>query len=474
MKNIGRRLLSTVCALALAANGVAGALAQDKKQEKSTQEQERKVDREFLFFQNEGETVTVGVGQGVAPGVRATAPTMTINVPEGASAVWVAGSQTSADSLFQFFSQEMGFDARLVKGAPFSAEIISETIQTLADGNRIIQRVDGHIYRDSQGRRRNEQTFQMGGSSEQRQTINIIDPVANVSYILEPDTRIARKVPYFFAQLGRGVSIPPSTVTSFKLEASAASDKSIEPKKITMSGGALQGSAIKKVQPPYPPIAKAAKASGPVQVQILVNEAGEVIEANAISGHPLLRDAAVEAARQWQFKPTELGGKAVKVNGVLTFNFTLADGESTLPTASTRRLTKISTNVEQLGKQVIEGVECEGTREVTTIPAGAIGNERPIETTRERWFSPELNMVIMTKQNDPRFGESIYRVTNIIRAEPDASLFQVPSDYTIKEGGYNYSFSAAGSAVEMKLREELLKAREAMRIEEKGRKPDNQ
>src|SRR5574341_650290 len=95
------------------------------------------------------------------------------------------------------------------------------------------------------------------------------------------------------------------------------------PKKITVSGGVLQGSAISKVQPPYPPIAKAARASGAVQVQVTISEEGRVIEAAVISGHPLLRDAAVQAARQWKFKPTELSGVPVKVQGVLTFNFTL-------------------------------------------------------------------------------------------------------------------------------------------------------
>jgi periplasmic protein TonB len=95
------------------------------------------------------------------------------------------------------------------------------------------------------------------------------------------------------------------------------------PKQINVSGGVLQGSAIRKVQPPYPPIAKAARAAGAVQVQVTIGEDGRVIDAAVVSGHPLLRDAALQAARQWQFKPTELSGTPVKVQGVLTFNFTL-------------------------------------------------------------------------------------------------------------------------------------------------------
>ncbi|MDX2030783.1 MAG: energy transducer TonB [Blastocatellia bacterium] len=95
------------------------------------------------------------------------------------------------------------------------------------------------------------------------------------------------------------------------------------PKKINVSGGVLQGSATRRVQPAYPPIAKAARASGAVQVQVTIGEDGRVIEAAVVSGHPLLRDAALQAARQWAFKPTELSGVPVKVQGILTFNFTL-------------------------------------------------------------------------------------------------------------------------------------------------------
>src|SRR5262245_24658974 len=85
--------------------------------------------------------------------------------------------------------------------------------------------------------------------------------------------------------------------------------------------------------------------------------------------------------------------------------------------------------VEQLGTKEYEGVRAEGTRTTATLAAGAIGNVRPIETVSERWYSPELGVVVFSRRTDPRFGETIYRLTNIIRAEPDATLFQVPADY---------------------------------------------
>jgi TonB family protein len=83
----------------------------------------------------------------------------------------------------------------------------------------------------------------------------------------------------------------------------------------------LQGSATRKVQPAYPALARAARAQGAAQVQITVSESGEVIDARVIGGHPMFRDAALQAAKQWRFKPTELSGVPVKTQGVITFNF---------------------------------------------------------------------------------------------------------------------------------------------------------
>ncbi len=88
---------------------------------------------------------------------------------------------------------------------------------------------------------------------------------------------------------------------------------------------------------------------------------------------------------------------------------------------------------ESLGQQTIEGVLCDGKRTTTTIPAGSIGNDQPINIVSEEWYSPELQVLVLTKQTDPRHGETIYRLTNINRSEPARTLFEVPADYTIQE-----------------------------------------
>jgi hypothetical protein len=99
---------------------------------------------------------------------------------------------------------------------------------------------------------------------------------------------------------------------------------------------------------------------------------------------------------------------------------------------------------ESLGKQVIEGIEVEGTRSVITIPAGKFGNDSPVEVVSERWYSPALQAVVMSKHSDPRMGEHVYRLTNIKREEPVRSLFEVPADYQVQEGDFGHGRGRRG------------------------------
>ena len=87
---------------------------------------------------------------------------------------------------------------------------------------------------------------------------------------------------------------------------------------------------------------------------------------------------------------------------------------------------------EDLGTQTIEGVSAQGKRETVTIPAGQIGNERPIEIVTETWFSPELHTMVLRKHSDPRMGDSTFRLTDIKRNEPDAALFQPPAGAKVR------------------------------------------
>ena len=85
-----------------------------------------------------------------------------------------------------------------------------------------------------------------------------------------------------------------------------------------------------------------------------------------------------------------------------------------------------------LGTKEFDGVKAEGSSTVWTIPAGRIGNRNPISVTKESWYAHDLQVLVYARHNDPRTGESIYRLASIKRAEPSAELFKVPEGYTVK------------------------------------------
>ena len=280
---------------------------------------------------------------------------------------------------FVFVASEVGFSGKVVKGAPYSAQAVSETIQTLSDGNRIVNKTTSSLYRDSEGRTRRELTIKLlgpiGDGGEPLQTVFINDPVAGVSYSLDSKTRTAIKTMPF-----KLMEKLPAGEAGHRFEFRVA-DPAAGPG--TAVAGVAAGTAA----------------------------AGVVVKAPPVGGP----EPGVKADPEFTFKiQTESAAGA-------TYMF--------------RRKGPNENEVkENLGKQVIEGVEAEGTRSTITIPAGEIGNERAIEIVSERWYSPELQMDVMTRHSDPRTGETVYKLTNISRLEPAKSLFEVPADYTVKEG----------------------------------------
>jgi hypothetical protein len=90
---------------------------------------------------------------------------------------------------------------------------------------------------------------------------------------------------------------------------------------------------------------------------------------------------------------------------------------------------------ESLGRQTIEGVPADGTRTTMTIAAGQMGNEQPIQIVTERWYSPDLRTVVLSRRTDPRMGETVSKLANVSRSEPPSSLFEPPADYKVAESG---------------------------------------
>ena len=242
---------------------------------------------------------------------------------------------------FEFVSGQL-ISGPPVKGAPYSAEAVNETIQTLADGNRIVQRNSAMQYRDNEGRERREETSAMGA-------IFISDPVTGERYTLHPEAKTAEK----------GLM------------------------------GALH-----------------ATANG-VDTFFYINGVGAGVPGGRSGGQ-------IATVR---LRTSEEGVKAAAIAGIRT-----AAGSK-------------DSKVEQLGSMYLEGVQAQGTRTTTTIPAGEVGNERPINIVDESWYSPDLQMTVMTKHSDPRMGETTFQLKNINRSSPPPYLFEVPSDYNVINAG---------------------------------------
>jgi hypothetical protein len=115
---------------------------------------------------------------------------------------------------------------------------------------------------------------------------------------------------------------------------------------------------------------------------------------------------------------------------------TEAFGRAGVVVSTKMRVAPDNATTESLGEQMIGGVRAEGTRTTTIVPAGTIGNQQDIRIVSEQWFSPDLQVLVMTRHSDPRSGDVTYRLSNIIRAEPGAGLFDVPADYTVRESSY--------------------------------------
>ncbi len=199
-----------------------------------------------------------------------------------------------------------------VAGVPFSADAVTETVQPLADGNRIEQRTTGTIARDGQGRIRSERTLAGIGPTATGDAIRIVtitDQTGREQYRLDEPRKIAWRL--------RLPAVPP------RPEARAGA------------------------RPPMP------------------------------------------------------SGQTLKS--------------------------------EQLEPMQIDGIRAEGTRVTLAISPGTIGNDKTIEVVNERWYSPDLQVVVSTKRIDPRFGSVTYRLVNIVRAEPPAELFEIPADFAVRE-----------------------------------------
>jgi|HubBroStandDraft_6_1064221.scaffolds.fasta_scaffold208009_2 hypothetical protein len=243
-----------------------------------------------------------------------------------------------------------GAEARVVKGKPYSADTSTESVQTLADGNRIAHRTVSKFYRDSEGRTRREETFgnvDPEHPSPHEVKVFIDDPVSGTAFVLDPGSKTLEKL----QRTRNFVDVPRADVHGAQIMLDLVKNDS------ETKGQAAPG-------------------------KVFFN-----------ADHSSNPD-----------------------DGVLAM--VIAD--------ENRNIVK-----EDLGTRDIGGVDCTGTRQTSTIPAGAIGNDKPISIVTETWFSEAIGAVVESISDDPRYGKTTYQLTNLQLSEPPRSLFEPPANFKV-------------------------------------------
>jgi hypothetical protein len=294
-------------------------------------------------------------------------------------------SRDMRTSMGAMFAPRMGTQ-KLVKGAPYSADVVTENNQALPDGNAIQRKTQGTVYRDGEGRTRQETP----GDGKQP-TVYIHDPVEGRSVILTPGSKRAI--------VSRASSTP---------EPGRVKHKEIRP------DGDAKGT-VDKIVVKTIDAAESPDGTERQEVRVQVVRSGD---GSAWTPHPAAPMPPIPP-----MPPTPPGTFDTPIPpmpGVQTFRF-----------ESRGKLGKgVTTN---LGMKDFDGVKAEGKSTVWTIAAGEIGNRNAINVTSESWYSPDLQLTVYSRYNDPRTGESIYRLANIRRGEPSAELFRVPAGYEVKQ-----------------------------------------
>lgn len=295
------------------------------------------------------------------------------------------GDGRRADPIWPFLSFAMG-NERLVKGAPYSAKSVSEFHQTLLDGNRIDRSRTTLLYRDSEGRTRQE----LLGP---RALIFLNDAPAGRRYLLDPQRKTALLITRGTrAELGPA---PPGMIGSL-----GASVRRIWRQVVHATGLSSSESNASQIREPQVP------------------EAGMPRGPGDGPGDPERDPPGHDGPPPWGGPPP--GGPPGEgldqawPPGPFVFREPRGRGVET-----------------SLGAKDFESVRADGSKTTWTIPAGQVGNEKPITLTSEHWYAPDLFLVLYARDFDPRDGETVYQLQDLKRAEPAPDLFKVPADYAV-------------------------------------------
>ena len=269
-----------------------------------------------------------------------------------------------------------------VSGSPLSAVEERKTVQTLGDGTAIENSDSNLFYRDTEGRTRVEQIW------KGKTVIGIVDPVGRFWVQLDPVAKTARKMAISATVTRGAITVQEGSIMS-------------------SFGGATVGATYRVL-----PLANNAdKAAAELQAARGVAAAGGRGGAGSGSG---------------------IGGASATMSPM-----PLPSDKAAAERVAVASINTMTSNMksEDLGMQSQNGVLAQGSRNTLTISAGQIGNNRDIHVVNERWYSKDLEMLVKSLNSDPRFGVTTYELTKISQTAPDPSLFVIPGDYTVMEGG---------------------------------------
>lgn len=283
-------------------------------------------------------------------------------------------------------------DVKSIKNAPYRAEVVTEDIQTLNDGNQIVKRNMQSSFRDSAGRMRTE----LNDAEGNLRGINIYDAVENINYFVNPKQKSANKI----------VTDPNLSKRIQELQ-EINKQKNRDGKSISTSRSPSEEIVISRVERPRNADgAIAAGATTKEEVKVSVIRASDQVSLSTLNSN---------TANSVNMPRIDIASFGALTNAFVD------------RTWATKATTK------QLGTKDIEGVRVEGKLRSYTIPAGEVGNKSAITVSTETWVSPELQITLYSKHSDPRVGDKIYRLQNIKRGEQPLDLFSVPAGYQIKE-----------------------------------------
>ncbi len=348
--------------------------------------------------------------------------------------------QPPGEELFEFAHRGLGGEA-VVKGAPYCATAVHESVQPLLDGNRIVRRHTSQLCRDGEGRTRHE--VQRDGGSKR---VYLRDPVARETWVLDPERKSARRfaMTVEVGQATRGAELAAAQAERHRdlaerqrdlaeLRREAADrwreqserwrDWAQEVAKRARDTSARDTSTSDTRVRIARPAASGAEPGVVVDTETSVRSDGRpeerrrevrVIRLNDLPAMPPLAPLAPLPPTP-PLPPLPALALLAAAPG---FSFSLGSMEPRGAAVNTA-----------LAPKEIEGVKVNGERSTWTIEAGKLGNEKPIVITREVWRSPELMLVLHSRDADPRSGEVNYRLEKIKRGEPDAALMKVPADF---------------------------------------------